>query len=189
MSGDVGLAISSSMVLTGMLQLGVRQSAEVASNMTSVERVLQYTKLENEEDLNPTPRKAPDSKWPHSGRIVFKNTFLWYSKQESPVLKNLNISIEAGEKVNNFSIINIFLYFPYLQCGYLFPIRVYRLIDFIFSHMINNIIGITGVHHLLGNLVDLVSEVPGAQFPMLNTCHIIYKTSTIFVFNIFHNGK
>lgn len=105
MSGDVGLAISSSMVLTGMLQLGVRQSAEVASNMTSVERVLQYTKLDNEEDLNPTPRKIPDSKWPHSGRITFKNTFLWYSKAESPVLKNLNITIEAGEKVHN-----IFLY-------------------------------------------------------------------------------
>lgn len=105
MSGDVGLAISSSMVLTGMLQLGVRQSAEVASNMTSVERVLQYTKLENEEGLNPTPRKIPDSKWPHSGRIIFKNTYLWYSKTESPVLKNLNITIEAGEKVDNIHLL------------------------------------------------------------------------------------
>lgn len=99
MSGDVGLAISSSMILTGMLQIGVRQSAEVASNMTSVERVLQYTKLENEEDLNPNEKKVPGSSWPHSGKITFKNTSLWYSKNERPVLKNLNISIEAGEKV------------------------------------------------------------------------------------------
>lgn len=99
MSGDVGLAISSSMVLTGMLQLGVRQSAEVASNMTSVERVLQYTKLENENDLNPTPKQVPEKNWPHSGKIVFKNTYLWYSKNERPVLKNLSITIEGSEKV------------------------------------------------------------------------------------------
>ncbi|KAJ8958087.1 hypothetical protein NQ314_006456 [Rhamnusium bicolor] len=44
LSGDVGLAISSSLILTGMLQMGVRQSADVASHITSVERVLQYTK-------------------------------------------------------------------------------------------------------------------------------------------------
>lgn len=99
MSGDVGLAISSSMILTGMLQIGVRQSAEVASNMTSVERVLQYTKLDNEERLNTNPRKIPDKSWPQSGKITFKNTFLWYSKEERPVLKNLNLTVEAGEKV------------------------------------------------------------------------------------------
>lgn len=99
MSGDVGLAISSSMILTGMLQIGVRQSAEVASNMTSVERVLQYTKLDNEEELNTNPRKVPDKNWPESGKITFKNTFLWYSKDERPVLKGLNLTVEAGEKV------------------------------------------------------------------------------------------
>lgn len=142
MSGDVGLAISSSMVLTGMLQLGVRQSAEVASNMTSVERVLQYTKLDNEEDLNPTPRKVPDSKWPHSGRIIFKNTYLWYSKDESPVLKKLNITIEAGEKVCTFGINNISLYSHYFQCGNLF-LKVNRLTEIIFKLVIKNTISIT----------------------------------------------
>lgn len=99
MSGDVGLAISSSLILGGMLQIGVRQSAEAASNMTSVERVLQYTKLDNEEFLNTTPRKPVDRNWPQSGKITFKNTFLWYSKGQAPILKNLNITIEAGEKV------------------------------------------------------------------------------------------
>lgn len=99
MSGDVGISISMSLILTGMLQLCVRQSVEVASNMTSVERVLQYTKLEKEEDLNPDSRKIPNQIWPHSGKITFKNTYLWYSKNENPVLKNLNLTIEKGEKV------------------------------------------------------------------------------------------
>ena len=37
--GEVGLAISNCIMLTGMLQWGVRQSAEVENLMTSVERV------------------------------------------------------------------------------------------------------------------------------------------------------
>lgn len=44
----VGLALSQAMVLTGMLQYGMKQTAEVINQLTSVERVLQYTKLENE---------------------------------------------------------------------------------------------------------------------------------------------
>lgn len=44
----VGLAISQSMVLTGMLQFGMRQTAEVINQLTSVERVLQYGALETE---------------------------------------------------------------------------------------------------------------------------------------------
>ena len=49
LGGDVGLAISSCIMLTGMLQWGVRQSAEVENLMTSVERVMEYSKLEPED--------------------------------------------------------------------------------------------------------------------------------------------
>lgn len=45
-SGNVGLAISQSLILTGMVQFGVRQTTEAMQQMTSVERVLQYTDLE-----------------------------------------------------------------------------------------------------------------------------------------------
>lgn len=44
----VGLAISQSLILTGMLQYGMRQTGEVVNQLTSVERVMQYTKLEKE---------------------------------------------------------------------------------------------------------------------------------------------
>lgn len=113
LSGNVGLVISQSLVLTGMLQIGVRQTAEVASNMTSVERVLQYTKLEKEsQEHQPTKNletdwphfakityKNPKRNWPQSGHITFKRTFLKYYPEGEPVLKDLNLEIKAGEKV------------------------------------------------------------------------------------------
>ena len=49
LGGDVGLAISSCIMLTGQLQWGVRQSAEVENLMTSVERVMEYSTLEMED--------------------------------------------------------------------------------------------------------------------------------------------
>ncbi|KAJ8932364.1 hypothetical protein NQ314_014731 [Rhamnusium bicolor] len=113
LSGNVGLVISQSLVLTGMLQIGVRQTAEVASNMTSVERVLQYTKLEKEsQEHQPTKNldkdwshfakityKNPERNWPQSGKISFRKTYLRYSPGGAPVLNDLNIEIKAGEKI------------------------------------------------------------------------------------------
>ena len=49
--GDVGLAINLAMMLSGMFQFGMRKSADVVNQMTSVERVLEYCKLEPEAPL------------------------------------------------------------------------------------------------------------------------------------------
>lgn len=87
-----------------MTQYGVRQSAEVASQMTSVERVLQYTKLDKEGPFESLPAKKPDRDWPQKGNVEFRNVYLRYVPTDPPVLKNLNISIAAGEKVTNFNI-------------------------------------------------------------------------------------
>lgn len=99
LQGDVGLVISQSLILTGMLQFGVRQTAEVSSNMTSVERVLQYTKLEKEGPFKTLPGKKPERDWPKAGHIRFQNTYLRYIPEEPPVLKNLNVEIKPSEKV------------------------------------------------------------------------------------------
>jgi ATP-binding cassette subfamily C (CFTR/MRP) protein 4 len=55
MGGNVGLAISSALTLTGTFQWGMRQSAETENLMTSVERALEYVKIESEAALESAP--------------------------------------------------------------------------------------------------------------------------------------
>ncbi|KAJ8716037.1 hypothetical protein PYW08_013322 [Mythimna loreyi] len=94
-SGNVGLAISQGLILVNMVQYGVKQATEVISQMVSVERVLQFTSLPQEETAGP----SPPADWPQKARVVFKDLTLRYDKDADPVLKRLNIVIESGWKV------------------------------------------------------------------------------------------
>ena len=49
LGGEVGLAITSCVVLIDKLQYGVMQSAQVENLMTSAERVMEYSKLKPED--------------------------------------------------------------------------------------------------------------------------------------------
>lgn len=98
-AGDVGLVISQTLVLTGMLQYGVRQSAEVSSTMTSVERVLQYTKLDEEGPWEPLPADKPPLDWPQKGRVTFDHAFLRYTRNSPPSIRNLTVEFKPGEKI------------------------------------------------------------------------------------------
>jgi ATP-binding cassette subfamily C (CFTR/MRP) protein 4 len=92
----VGLALSQSLILTGMLQFGMRQTAEVVNQLTSVERVMQYTHLESE---NTVATKTLTYPWPTQGSIQFRNLSLRYSEYDPPVLYNLNITVTPGSKI------------------------------------------------------------------------------------------
>ncbi|XP_023940125.2 ATP-binding cassette sub-family C member 4 [Bicyclus anynana] len=94
-SGNVGLAISQGLILVNMVQYGIKQTTEVISQMTSVERVIQFTKLPKEKIDGPSPPRD----WPQRARLVFKDLYLRYDRESEPVLKNLNIVIESGWKV------------------------------------------------------------------------------------------
>ncbi|CAH2099900.1 unnamed protein product [Euphydryas editha] len=94
-SGDVGLAISQGLILVNMVQGGIKMTTEVVSQMISVERILQFTKLPQEPAGGPP---APRD-WPQRARLVFKDLYLRYDREAEPVLKNLNIVIESGWKV------------------------------------------------------------------------------------------
>ncbi|KAL1514285.1 hypothetical protein ABEB36_003566 [Hypothenemus hampei] len=98
-SANVGLVIAQSLILTGMLQYGVRQSAEVSSNMTSVERVLQYTHLDEEGPWESLPAHRPPVGWPKKGRIEFKHVYLRYTPDAIPSIKDLNFVIQPGQKI------------------------------------------------------------------------------------------
>lgn len=95
--GKVGLAITQAAAMTGLVQWGLRQSAEVANQLMSVERVLEYTALPKE--TQPDTPKVLSSEWPSQGRITFRDVGLRYDKSSPLVLKNLNLVIQSKEKV------------------------------------------------------------------------------------------
>lgn len=91
--------------------------------MTSVERVLEYSMLPVESTDRDVQDKLKDQAsiepgetnsltavkvdtdvlnsfgWPREGRIEFKNVSLRYDAFGSPVLRNLQLTIESGEKI------------------------------------------------------------------------------------------
>lgn len=75
----------------------MRQSAEVANQLMSVERVLEYDGLPKEKQ--PDIPKEPSKAWPEKGTIEFENMGLKYIDDGALVLKNLNLHIKAKEKV------------------------------------------------------------------------------------------
>ena len=96
--GDVGLAISNCIMLTDMLQYGVRQTAEVENLMTAVERVTEYTQLDQEAEAI-KPDSVPPPEWPQSGEIQFQDVWLRYAEGEKEVLKGVNFKTRKHEKI------------------------------------------------------------------------------------------
>ncbi|CAF4394172.1 unnamed protein product [Rotaria sp. Silwood2] len=98
---DIALTLSFSLNLTGLLQWMIRQSVEVETQMTAVERVLEYCSLEQEPFTQVSFNCCPPINWPSHGRIIFDNVSMSHSTDEhSPlVLQNISMTIDAGEKV------------------------------------------------------------------------------------------
>lgn len=84
-SGNVGLAISQATILTGMVQYGFRLFVDVISQLTSVERIMQYTNLPKEHPLTTEKPLAVD--WPNRGRIILKDVSMRYEENKPFVLK------------------------------------------------------------------------------------------------------
>lgn len=97
--GNIGLTITQTITLTSIIQWGVRQLSVLENQMTSVERILEYTDLPQEADFQSPSEKAPPNKWPFSGKIEFRNFNLRYSLDSPYVLKNLNFQIQPMEKI------------------------------------------------------------------------------------------
>ncbi|XP_031344383.1 probable multidrug resistance-associated protein lethal(2)03659 isoform X1 [Photinus pyralis] len=95
LSGDVGLAITQSISLIGYLEWAVLQTAELENSITSVERILEYDSIEQEDKSGTEPRKS----WPETGGIVFRDVSLQYSRRGAPVLKNVSFEISPTEKI------------------------------------------------------------------------------------------
>ncbi|KAJ8929232.1 hypothetical protein NQ314_018111 [Rhamnusium bicolor] len=94
-AGDVGLAISQAMMLTGLLQWTIRQMSELENNMTSVERVLEYADVKTEDKEIGQVKEN----WPDRGKIEYKNVSLTYSTTKELVLKKISFVVESRQKI------------------------------------------------------------------------------------------
>ncbi|KAL1778841.1 multidrug resistance-associated protein 1 [Sigmodon hispidus] len=97
-AGLVGLSVSYSLQITSYLNWLVRMSSEMETNIVAVERLQEYSETEKEAPWQ-IQETAPPSTWPHSGRVEFRDYCLRYREDLDLVLKNINVTIEGGEKV------------------------------------------------------------------------------------------
>ena len=96
--GLAAMAIKYSMQVSWALIWLVRAFTDTETQAVSVERVIEYAKLKPEEDAD-SLRVTPSSSWPHEGRVTWTNVSLRYRPNLDPALKDISVSIEAGEKV------------------------------------------------------------------------------------------
>jgi ABC-type multidrug transport system fused ATPase/permease subunit len=78
-----------------------RQSVEVESQMTSVERVLEYCKLDQEPPAQVPPKYRPPNNWPSRGQITFNNVCMSHSKDPTATLalNHITLTIQPAEKI------------------------------------------------------------------------------------------
>ena len=74
-----------------MAQFGIRMLSEVENLMTSVERVMTYTKLQPEPGYSISTR--PPASWPEKGTVEVKNLSLVYYEGGKEVLKGVSFSV------------------------------------------------------------------------------------------------
>lgn len=107
LGSEVGLAITQIMTLTGMLQWGARETAEVSNHLLSVERIIQYRDFPPEKSTKNTKNrentqdivKISEKDWPSNGKVEFKSFSYRYSETLQPVCRNLNFIIQSNEKI------------------------------------------------------------------------------------------
>ncbi|KAJ7416043.1 ATP binding cassette subfamily C member 1 [Willisornis vidua] len=97
-AGLVGLSVSYSLQITAYLNWLVRMSSELETNIVAVERVKEYAEMEKEAEWS-IEQAAPANTWPEEGKVEFRGYGLRYREDLDLVLKNINVTINGGEKI------------------------------------------------------------------------------------------
>ncbi|KAH9856552.1 ABC protein [Lenzites betulinus] len=97
---QIGLVLTYTTSLTQLCGLVTRQSAEVENYMSSVERILEYSrddKIPQEAPHEVAEKPAPE--WPSKGAVEFKDVLMRYREGLPLVLKGLSMQVHGGEKI------------------------------------------------------------------------------------------
>ncbi|CAF3899223.1 unnamed protein product [Adineta steineri] len=97
-AGTVGLMITYALQITNSLNLLVRMSSEIETNIVSVERINEYAELDSEAPWEILEKK-PSPHWPTNGSIQIKDLSTRYRENLQLVLKDITVNIEHGDKI------------------------------------------------------------------------------------------
>ena len=98
--GTVGLVLTSCLQLPPLMTDLMRFTAQLETNIVAVERIAEYSGLEQEQDCQSEEGlTAVSSHWPEAGRVEFKALTLRYKGAGDAALQSVSCTIEAGQKV------------------------------------------------------------------------------------------
>lgn len=97
--GLAGVAITQSILLTGVFQWAVRQTAETENLFTSVERILTMATETPLEGAHYVKEIGKAEEWPTEGVVSFENVMLKYRPELSPALKDVTFSTRPRERI------------------------------------------------------------------------------------------
>ncbi|XP_065933452.1 ATP-binding cassette sub-family C member 4-like isoform X1 [Magallana gigas] len=95
--GLFGMALNYLLTMATPFAYMMRKTADLNTLMTSVERIVSYTKLEQEAPK--VSNSPPPSSWPQNGEIKLVNVGLQYSSDTDQVLHNITCLINSREKI------------------------------------------------------------------------------------------
>lgn len=98
MSGFLGLALFNIVTFSTTLQTVVTEWTRVETAIGAISRIRSFVSSTPNENLAREMRQVPKD-WPAQGAISFKDVSASYESNHQPVLSNLTISIEPGEKI------------------------------------------------------------------------------------------
>jgi len=96
-SGMVGLVIAYAIMISSYFNWMMRGISETEIHFNSVERVVQYCRLEREESVE-SAEEVSDG-WPTCGDVQFKSVSLTYGSCHSAVVHHVSLHILPGQKV------------------------------------------------------------------------------------------
>jgi ATP-binding cassette subfamily C (CFTR/MRP) protein 1 len=96
--GLVGLSISYALQVTDKLAFFVTNTADLENNVVSVERIKEYSEVEQEAPWSVEP-KSYTPEWPEEGKVKFDTYSTRYREGLDLVIKQVSCDIKPAEKV------------------------------------------------------------------------------------------